>query len=198
MMNYFTIINFFWLFLFISPQEEVIIDSSLSFEEAVSGIKIPDKVLKTLTLLDVEYYSFDNKVHRGQLVIHKDLAGEIAEIFRFIKKEKFPVEKVIPISKYNWNDDSSMADNNSSAFNYRRVKGSTRLSAHSMGRAIDINPLLNPHIKRGIPHPSGGVYNKLNPGTLTAEGKIVKEFRKRGWQWGGLWRSSKDYQHFEK
>jgi peptidoglycan LD-endopeptidase CwlK len=183
---------------FFQLQEKVIIDSSLSFEDAVKGIEIPGKILNNLVLLDVEYYSFDNKLHRGQVVIHKKLEKDIREIFEIIKKEKFPIAKVIPISEYDWDDEKSMLDNNTSAFNYRIIAGSKILSAHAEGRAIDINPLLNPHFKRGKTYPPGAVYNPEAEGTLTRNSVIVKEFIKRGWQWGGNWRSSKDYQHFEK
>jgi hypothetical protein len=27
---------------------------------------------------------------------------------------------------------------------------------------------------------------------------VVKAFAKRGWKWGGNWKSLKDYQHFSK
>jgi hypothetical protein len=28
--------------------------------------------------------------------------------------------------------------------------------------------------------------------------KVIDIFKKYGWKWGGNWRSSKDYMHFEK
>ena len=31
-----------------------------------------------------------------------------------------------------------------------------------------------------------------------AQIRLVREFKIRGWSWGGDWRSVKDYQHFEK
>lgn len=176
----------------------VITDCNFTFAQATSGKEIPKGILQSLEIVNVEYYSFDGKLHRGQIVVHKDLAMEIAQIFEDIKDSGFPVAKVIPVSRYNWSDEESMKDNNTSGFNYRSVKGTGKLSSHARGRAIDINPLQNPQIKKGIYSPPGAQYRIKEKGTLTLNSEIVSAFRKRGWKWGGLWRSSKDYQHFEK
>lgn len=178
--------------------DEPIIDSNYSFEEAVAGKDIPKEILNKLVLVQVEYYSFDKKLHQGQLVVNKNVENEIKEIFEFIKISKFPVNKVVPISRYGWSDEKSMKDNNTSSFNYRNVRGQKVLSAHSYGLAIDINPKQNPHVKGKLILPSDGRYDKSAPGTITKDSQLLKEFKKRGWQWGGAWRSSKDYQHFEK
>ena len=179
-------------------KQEIILDCNYTFEEAIKGIEIPNSISKQLTLISVEYYSFDDRLHKGQLVVNKKAAKDIEEIFNFIKESKFPIDKVIPAVKFNWDDDASMKDNNTVAFNYRKVKGSKVLSAHSYGMAIDINPLQNPHIKGKVIQPDKGKYNVNASGTIIRDSKLVKEFVKRGWQWGGRWKSSKDYQHFEK
>lgn len=177
---------------------KIIVDCNYTFEEAIKGIEIPTKIINQLTLIDVEYYSFDDRLHKGQLVVNKRAVKDIEEIFKFIEETKFPIAKVIPAVKYNWNDDASMSDNNSVAFNYRKVKGSKTLSAHSYGLAIDINPLQNPHVKGKSIRPASGKYDPKIRGTVIRDSRLVKEFVKHGWQWGGRWRSSKDYQHFEK
>lgn len=179
-------------------KESIIIDCNYSFDETTSGKDIPNSILNKLALIDVEYFSFDNKLHRGQVVVNKSVVKDIKEIFEFIKRTKFPINKVIPISKYNWSDKASMSDNNTSAFNYRKIKGQTVLSAHSYGLAIDINPLQNPHIKEKQVNPPNAVYDIKIPGTIVKGSQLVKEFQKYGWIWGGFWKSSKDYQHFEK
>lgn len=179
-------------------QTEIILDCNYSFNESIKGIEIPVEIINQLTLIDVEYYSFDEKLHKGQLVINKKVEKDIVEIFKLIKDLKFPVGKVIPVVKYKWDDEASMNDNNTVAFNYRKVKGSKVLSLHSYGLAIDINPLQNPHIKGKTIQPSSGKYDTKSKGTILRDSKLVNEFVKRGWQWGGRWRSSKDYQHFEK
>lgn len=179
-------------------QDKVITDSRMTPEEAVSGLKIPRRIKDNLRLVDVKYYSFDGKLHQGQILIHRDLAEDIQAIFRDIEESRFPIAKAIPIAKYHWSDSLSMAGNNTSAFNYRLVKGTRFLSEHSSGRAIDINPIQNPQISKGKASPPGSRYDTRVPGTITPSSSVVKAFQKRGWKWGAAWKSTKDYQHFEK
>lgn len=40
-----------------------------------------------------------------------------------------------------------MSDNNSSAFNFRFISHTTKISKHGMGMAVDINTLYNPYVK---------------------------------------------------
>lgn len=177
---------------------EVLIDSNLSLAEAIGNQEIPDQIRKELDLVEVEYYSFDGKLHKGQIVIHNSLKEDVAIIFREIKENKFPIAKIIPVSRYDFSDDKSMEDNNTSAFNYRKKTGSNELSNHALGKAIDINPLFNPYIKDGKISPSKAKYDPTVPGTITEDSFVVKIFKKRGWKWGGDWKTLKDYQHFEK
>lgn len=79
----------------------LIIDSDLTLEEAIAGSTAPKNIIAEQVLVDVEYYSFDGKLHRGQLVIHKELQQNIVAIFELIKQEKFPIARVVPIVKYN-------------------------------------------------------------------------------------------------
>ncbi len=181
-----------------STSENIIVDSDYSLEQAVNGIDIPHEIRKNLVIIDVQYYSFDSKLHQGQVVVSKDLSSDIEKIFAKIKNEKFPVAKAIPIVYYGWNDEKSMEDNNTSAFNYRFIAGTKKLSNHSFGTAIDINPLLNPYIRKDLHQPKGSVYNPSRPGTITKNSFLVNEFRKLGWDWGGNWKDRIDYQHFEK
>lgn len=179
-------------------KENVIIDSNVSLDEALSGKEIPDHNTKDLKIISVEYFSFDHKLHRGQLVVDKHLADDLVEIFKVIKKRKFPVKKVVPVNKYDWDDEESMKDNNTSAFNYRTVNGTKVFSNHAFGRAIDINPVQNPEIRGPKISPAGAKYNEKLPGTIASHSWLVIEFKKRHWRWGGDWTMPKDYQHFEK
>lgn len=188
----------FLLFLLNPLQDEIIIDSKVTLKQALEGKEIPEANRKYLKIIDVQYYSFDNKVHTGQLVVHEDLAQDLKEIFAVIKKRRFPIKKVVPVNIYKWDDDASMLDNNTSAFNYRVVSGTRTFSNHATGKAIDINPFLNPMIKGDRVSPEGAVYNPEKPGTISKRSWLLMEFRKRGWRWGGDWVNSKDYQHFEK
>jgi len=194
------ILTFFLTILFFGfMKKDIIIDSELSFAEAIKGTKAPDSLLNQMILLDLDYYSFDKKLHRGQLVVNKEIENEVKEIFEIIKKTKYPINKMIPIVHYNWNDDKSMADNNTSAFNYRFIAGTKRLSNHSFGKAIDINPFFNPVIYNdGKVSPKGAKYIPGTQEVFTKNHPVVKAFKKRGFRWGGDWTSLKDYHHFDK
>jgi len=179
-------------------EQGFVIDSDLDFDEAVAGLSIPKSILENLRIVDVYYYGFDSKLHKGQLVVHKDVVLEVIEVFEFIMESSFPIGKVVPISRYGWSDEKSMRDNNTSAFNYRYISGTRVISNHASGLAIDINPTLNPYIKNGISIPAECVFDTTKAGTISSGSQLVKEFKQRGWTWGGDWKSLKDYQHFEK
>jgi len=181
-----------------------ITDSNITLSEALNK-PAPLEFKERQRLVEVLYYSFDGKIHKGQLVIEERLVEDIKEVFSVALENKFPVNSVIPISHKrffkggSWNEDNqSMLANNTSAFNYRVVTGGNVLSKHAYGFAIDINPLQNPYIKGDIILPSKAVYDPSAPGTLTVDCVIVKTFKRLGWVWGGDWKSLKDYQHFEK
>jgi len=182
-----------------SMDEDIIIDSNMTFEDAIKGTKAPDSVINTLCLLDVRYFSTDGKLHLGQLVISKEVKDDINEIFELIRETRFPIKHAIPIVRYNWSDDESMKDNNTSAFCYRFIAGTTRLSNHSYGRAVDINPFFNPVVyPDGKISPKGAEYNPENAGTLNENSPIVKKFLEKGWRWGRKFTKYADNHHFDK
>jgi hypothetical protein len=178
---------------------QIIVDSNLSLMEATEGIDAPADVLGSLILLNVDYISKDKKIHRGQIVVNKTLASDVTEFFQILIKEGFIVEKVIPIVKYNWDDNRSMQDNNSSGFNWRRVEGQKKLSKHSYGNAIDINPFWNPvYYSNGKISPNGATRDIKINGVFLSESKGVLFLKSKGWKWGGDWTSLKDWHHFQK
>ena len=186
--------------------EDPIVDSKMTADEAFDGLdrRCPKELRDRQKIVAVLYWGFDKKVHRGQIIVDKELEKDVVEVFEIALKEKFPIQSMIPVSlpKFRkdglWNDDLSMAANNTSAFNYREVTGGTTLSKHALGRAIDINPVQNPYIKGKINLPPEAKYDPKIPGTLTEDHPVTKAFLARGWDWGGNWKSLKDYQHFEK
>lgn len=159
---------------------------------------VPKEISSEITLAQVEYIDYNGNYREGIIVVNKKVAKEVVEIFQEIKKSGFQIEKIIPISEYNWDDDKSMEDNNTSGYNYRFVANTKKLSNHSFGIAIDINPRYNPMIVKDRISPLNGSYSNQNKGTITSESEIVKIFKKRGWKWGGDYKTLKDYQHFEK
>ncbi|HRH55946.1 MAG TPA: M15 family metallopeptidase [Candidatus Paceibacterota bacterium] len=181
-----------------------IIDSEFaSLEDAVQGLEFPDAIRETLELITVTYRSFDMRLHQGQLVLHRDLADDVRDVFKSLLEIGFLVYRAEPIVAYGWDDEASMAANNSSAFNYRFVMGTNRLSNHAYGRALDLNPVQNPYFPEGDTfegcpvYPAGAKRNLTAPGTVTAE--VAKLFKEKGWEWGGdCWNETRDYQHFHK
>jgi hypothetical protein len=185
---------------------EPIVDSQMSVDKALTALHpdCPRHIRDRQEIVDVVYYSFDSCLHRGQVLIDRELADDIRYIFGIARSVKFPIASVIPIASSRfrkdgrWDDQLSMQANNTSAFNYRETTSGEKLSDHALGWAIDINPVQNPYINGDIIQPQGANYNPLAPGTLTAESPVVQAFLDLGWQWGGDWRHQKDYQHFAK
>jgi hypothetical protein len=147
--------------------DALIVDSAMDFDSAVAGTSAPQELLKTLRLIAVRYRGFDGRLHQGQLVVHRDLAAEIGEIFSLIQRWGFPLGRAVPIVQYGWCDEASMAEDNASAFNYRLVEGTRRLSRHATGRAIEINTLRIPVFypdaaspRRALYRPATGVLDE--------------------------------------
>jgi peptidoglycan L-alanyl-D-glutamate endopeptidase CwlK len=159
----------------------------------------PSEILERQILVTVQFYSFDRGLGDGEIIVDRDLAQDIKDLFDFMLLQKFPIGSVIPISaeRFAWDDEISMRANNTSAFNYRTIAGSEKMSNHALGRAIDINPLLNPYIRGEVIQPAGAVYDLARPGTLGNNSPVVGFLKARGWEWGGDWKDLKDYQHFE-
>ncbi len=156
-----------------------------------------------LRLVEVGYWDFSGQPRQGELIVHASVAREVRDIFMELYEQKYPIAKMRLIDEYGADDMRSMADNNSSAFNYRVMSGTSgKLSRHAYGVAIDINPIQNPYVKNGLVKPAAGkAYldrSQVQPGMITKDDVVYDAFIRRGWSWGGEWSSLKDYQHFEK
>lgn len=163
---------------------------------------VPREELRYLHILHV---GFDNNTHEGELIVNKRIAEDVLDIFKELYKAGYQIEKVRLIDEYNAQDELSMRDNNSSAFNFRYISYSTTMSKHAMGLAVDINTLYNPYIKqvdgRLNIEPANAVQyvdrNRQFPHKIDHQDLCYKLFTKHGFEWGGDWEDSKDYQHFE-
>jgi hypothetical protein len=157
-----------------------------------------------LRRVDVNYIGFDGQTHRGELIVHQDVAADVIAIFEQLHRLGYPIAKMQTVARYpGAEDELSMQDNNTSAFNCRMLPSGRAWALHAYGRAIDVNPLINPFIdSRGDIQPkTAGPYldrNRTDPGILHAGDPAVSAFTDRGWRWGGDWRTPKDYQHFER
>jgi hypothetical protein len=154
-----------------------------------------------LRLLRADHWGFDGRVHRGELMVHRDHARRILVVLEKLFNAGYPIERMRLVDAYRANDDRSMAANNTSGFNCRRVAGTNRWSEHAFGRAIDLNPLRNPYVTRGgrVSPPAGRRYaNRARraAGMIRGGDVVVRAFAAAGWRWGGYWSGSRDYQHF--
>ena len=154
--------------------------------------------------MNVEYLGFDGQTHRGDLIVHEDLAPDVITIFEQLYRLRYPVEKIRTVDHYaDADDELSMEDNNTSAFNCRKVPGTDDWSPHAYGRAIDLNPLVNPCLyASGYFEPRNAAEyldrSRTDPGLLHVGDPAVHAFTDRGWRWGGEWAAPLDYQHFER
>ena len=158
----------------------------------------PDQ-LRRITL---SYWDFDGVARSGALVVNADVADAVTTIFRRLFDQRVPIRRIEPVDRYAGSDDASMAADNTSAFNCRRAvtTGPAQWSAHAFGRAIDVNPVENPYVLGGeVLPPEGAPYvdrTTVRTGMAVPGNPLVEAFAASGWQWGGRWTGSPDYQHF--
>lgn len=167
----------------------------------------PIEILVRQVAINVPYIDFDGNLQKGVIEVDKDVRKDVIDFFAKALELKFPIEKVVPSSHpdYEWDDEKLMANNMSSGFNYRVIAGTDIVSPHGQGRALDINPRLNPYIRYEadeiIVAPKGAIWDISKPGTLFEEHPLVSFMKNRGWEWGGDWTPDygrTDYHHFQK
>lgn len=168
-----------------------------------SDCTVPYEDLRYVSVL---YEDFNGETQTGEIICNKAIAQDLVEIFYELYEADYPIERICLVDEYQGDDESSMRDNNTSCFNYRALP-SGRLSNHAYGLAIDLNPFYNPYVitrKDGTTGITPAGSEPYADRTQDFAYKIDKEdpayrlFTEHGFTWGGSWRSSKDYQHFEK
>jgi D-alanyl-D-alanine carboxypeptidase len=162
-----------------------------------AGCPVGPAQLRTVRL---SYWSFDGRARIGRLVVNERVARDVVAVFRRLYAARFPIRRMVPVSRYHGSDDASMAADNTSGFNCRFVSGTSRWSMHAYGLAIDVNPVENPYVAGArVSPPAGRRYldrGRRRPGMAAEGGVLVQAFAAAGWEWGGHWRASADYQHF--
>ena len=164
---------------------------------------VPRSDLRYLLLL---HRDLEGRAIVGEMVVNKQIAADVLNIMEQLFIESYPIEKVRLIDYFDADDEKSMSANNTSCFNWRKVSGSTSISKHATGMAIDINPLYNPYYKSSkgketIQPAAGRPYLDRQaqfPYKITKGDLCHKLFTAHGFKWGGSWTSLKDFQHFEK
>lgn len=179
-------------------------------KEKIMGVSYrenPDISLDDLRYVRIIHYDFNGQLQEGELIVNQRIAYPTMKAFYELYKWEYPLESVRLVDDYEGSDELSMEANNSSAFNYRTVEGRTQLSKHALGLAIDINPKINPYVREDEYFPKNATdYLERNPQLCKGEhaDKMIhkkdiayKIFKRNGFSWGGDWKDSKDYQHFE-
>ena len=160
-----------------------------------------------LRYLRLSHYDAEKRQHVGEMVCNKAIADDLIEIFKELYRQKYPIQRIRLIDDYDASDERSMRDNNSSCFCYRRISGTTKLSKHAQGMAVDINTLYNPYVRTGkngrrIVEPATATKyvdrRKNFPYKIVKGDLLHRLFLQHGFKWGGSWRTMKDWQHFEK
>ena len=158
-----------------------------------------------LRYLRVLHWDYDGQTHHGELVCNRLIADKLLAIFRELYAQHYPIQRIRLADDYDADDELQMSDNNTSCFCYRNVPDTKKLSYHARGLAIDINPLYNPYVRyrngrQDVQPKNGRPYadrTKNYPYKIKAGDLCHRLFLQHGFIWGGVWRSSKDYQHFE-
>lgn len=168
--------------------------------------------IEELRYLKVLHYNYDHQIQVGELIVNAEIAEDCKHIFTELFMQEYEIASMYLLEKY-WTGDgvttdtASIEENNSSAFNYRVVPGTNHLSNHARGYAIDLNPLQNPYVAYRSDGSFRTYYKDMekyldrNSGAahmITHEDAAYQIFTKYGFTWGGDWKNSKDYQHFEK
>lgn len=191
------------------------------FEPEFTSAEIPDEIFERmagksygedctmpreqLRYLRMSYVGFDGLPHTGEMIANEAIAEKLLAIFEALYEEGYPIERMELVDEYDGDDEASMEANNTTCFNFRKIAGSEKLSKHSQGLAVDINPLYNPYVKKKqdglLVQPASAMDYADRQGTFLhkiEEGdSCLRLFQEYGFSWGGNWKSVKDYQHFE-
>jgi len=152
------------------------------------------------------HWDYDGKMHVGEMICNAVIADRLASILRQLYEAKYPIQRMVLPDVYNADDETQMRDNNSSCFCYRVVAGTAKLSKHARGLAVDINTLYNPYYKdrtdgtRYIQPATAEKYCDRSwdfPYKIDHQDLCYRLFTQAGFEWGGDWKTCKDFQHFE-
>ena len=170
------------------------------------GCPVAPSQLRRLT---ITYWDWHGRPRTGQVIARARAVRDLRAVFRVAFRTRFPLRSVTPVDEYYADgrrtsarsDIATMAADNTSAFNCRRVTGNRhRISPHAYGTAIDLNPFENPYVthRRYYPHGAKKYLNrsKARKGMLLRSSPVVKAFQRRGWRWGVRY-ARPDYQHFD-
>ena len=163
--------------------------------------------LSQLRLLAVSHWGFDGRSHEGQLVVNRNVAAPLTQVFRRLYELRFPIRHMSFREVYGPASARPGDGDLSGSFECRQAvpspctggSGTGTWSNHAYGYAIDLNPVENPYVGCGQTRdPKSVSYmdrSRVRRGMVTPA--VVRAFRSIGWGWGGDWSGrTKDYMHF--
>lgn len=131
-----------------------------------------------LTRITVPYpltLSWDLSKQVTRVMCHKKVADSMLRIFTNILSHYGSIDEVKKARMHLFGG----------CYNFRAIKGSSRLSTHSWGAGIDIDPEKNP------------LGRKYDPSRGMMPEAVIKLFEAEGWAWGGRWTKRPDCMHFQ-
>jgi hypothetical protein len=159
-------------------------------------MNIIKKVLKKLIInqivkIEVRFYNFKGEPETGYIEVNKSIKKETKNVFDKLYQKRFIINNVTVSNKRS--DKEIILENDSTSFNFRTVLGKNRLSKHSFGYAIDINPKNNP----AKPSEMFDIYDTtIREGII--EENTIDIFKENGFRWGGeIFKGFWDSHHFE-
>ncbi len=155
-----------------------------------------------LAWVRLAFWGFDGQRHTGELLVHRSVADDIAQVFGVLYRKRFPQEQVGIVRTFDPDAPSTGDGNGTGAFVCRPSTGASYFSQHAYGLALDLNSFQNPYAKGSVVLPElASSYldrGRMRAGMVTPDGPVVRAFTRIGWTWGGTWRRSKDYMHFSR
>ena len=155
-----------------------------------------------LARLRLTFWGFDDQRHTGELLVHEDVASDLVSVFERLYEARFPMEQVSIVTRADLDAPPTGDGNATTVFACRPTTGGTTYSQHAYGLALDVNSFQNPYVSGDLvlPELASAYLDRAwdRPGMIEANGPVVRAFASIGWDWGGSWRSLKDYQHFSQ
>jgi hypothetical protein len=161
------------------------------------GCPVPLSRLRYLTL---SFRGFDARAHTGELVVNASVADDVVTVFRRLYAAAYPIEEMRLPTTADLEAAPTGDGSNTAAYVCRYTRGTTTLSAHALGLAIDLNPFVNPY-RRGdlvLPELAGAYLDRSwrRPGMIRRGDVVTRAFAAVGWTWGGDFASVSDLMHF--
>ncbi|MBF4161189.1 M15 family metallopeptidase [Nocardioides acrostichi] len=157
-----------------------------------------------LAWIRLAFWGFDHIRHTGELLVNAAAANDVVQVFTELYRARFPIEQMTITTRPELDAEPTGDGNDTESFVCRPVRGSTVLSQHAYGLAVDLDPFQNPYakdvdgVRRVLPELASSYLDRgdLRPGMITPSGPVFAAFARIGWGWGGAWNSLRDYQHF--